>query len=111
MASSIDQKKKKIMGKIAASKKVADGKYTKYKEDKNEALESMKNTKGKIVEFLTDLIAILVGFQMLVNVIVDTFTYYLGKIETQVKKSLKIQLKSIIFNFYFHLWNIRSLTN
>ncbi len=96
MASSIDQKKKKIMGKIAASKKVADGKYSKYKEDKNEALESMKNTKGKVVEFLTDLIAILVGFQMLVNVIVDTFTYYLGKIETQIKKSLKTQLKSIV---------------
>ena len=96
MASSIDQKKKKIMGKIAASKKVADGKYTKYKEDKNEALESMKNTKGKIVEFLTDLIAILVGFQMLVNVIVDTFTYYLGKIEIQIKKALKTQLKSIV---------------
>jgi hypothetical protein len=96
MASSIEQKKKKVMGKIAASKKVADGKYSKFKEDNNEALESMKNTKGKIVEFLTDLIAILVGFQMLVNVIVDTFTYYLGKIETQIKKALKTQLKSIV---------------
>lgn len=96
MASSIEQKKKKIMGKIAATKKVADGKYTKYKEDKNEALESMKNTKGKVIEFLTDLIAILVGFQMLVNVIVDTFTYYLGKIEVQIKKALKTQLKSIV---------------
>lgn len=96
MASSIDQKKKKIMGKLAASKKVAEGKYSKYKDRNSDNLESMKNTKGKIIEFLTDLIAILVGFQMLLTVIVDTFTYYMDKIEVEIKKRLKTELKSIV---------------
>jgi hypothetical protein len=96
MPSSIDQKKKKIMGKVSATKKVAEGKYSKYKARVSDNLESMKNTKGKVIEFLTDLIAILVGFQMLLTVIVDTFTYYLGKIETEIKKRLKTELKSIV---------------
>lgn len=96
MASSIDQKKKKIMGKLSATKKVAEGKYSKYKSRVSDNLESMKNTKGKIIEFLTDLIAILVGFQMLLTVIVDTFTYYMDKIEVEIKKRLKTELKSIV---------------
>ena len=48
MASSIDQKKKKIMGKLAASKKVAEGKYSKYKDRNSDNLESMKNTKVRL---------------------------------------------------------------
>ena len=91
------EKKNKITSKIAASQVLIADKSDKFDKKKTEALDAFKNTKGKIVEFLTDLITILVGFKLLIDAIVDTFTYYLSKIEKEIKKGLKIELKSIWF--------------
>jgi hypothetical protein len=90
------EKKNKVTSKIAASQVMIADKSDKFNKKKTEALESFNNTKGKVVEFLTDLITILVGFKMLIDAIVDTFTYYLSKIEKEIKKGLKIELKSIV---------------
>lgn len=89
-------KKNKITSKIAASKVMIADKSDKFNKKKEKALESFNNTKGKVVEFLTDLLTILVGFKLLLDTIVDTFTYYLTKIEKEIKKGLKIELKSIV---------------
>ena len=90
------EKKNKVTSKIAASQAMIADKSDKFDKKKTEALDAFKNTKGKIVEFLTDLITILVGFKLLIDAIVDTFTYYLSKIEKEIKKGLKIELKSIV---------------
>jgi hypothetical protein len=90
------EKKNKITSNIAANKAAIADKSDKFNKKKTEALDSFNNKKGKVVEFLTDLISILVGFKLLIDTIVDTFTYYLSKIEKEVKKGLKIELKSIV---------------
>lgn len=90
------EKKNKITSKIASTKVMIADKSNKFNKKKTEALESFNNKKGKVVEFLTDLLTILVGFKLLIDTIVDTFTYYLSKIEKEIKKGLKIELKSIV---------------
>jgi hypothetical protein len=89
-------KKNKITAKIASTKVMIADKSDKFNKKKTEALESFNNAKGKVVAFLTDLLTILVGFKLLIDTIVDTFTYYLSKIEKEIKKGLKIELKSIV---------------
>lgn len=93
---SILDKKNKVTAKIASTKVMIADKSDKFNKKKTEALESFNNTKGKVVAFLTDLLTILVGFKLLIDTIVDTFTYYLSKIEKEIKKGLKIELKSIV---------------
>ena len=93
---SIFDKKNKITAKIASNKVMGEDNSDKFNKKKTETLDSFNNTKGKVIEFLTDLLTILVGFQILISTIVDTFTYYLSKIEKEVKKGLKIELKSIV---------------
>ena len=93
---SVEDKKNKVNSKIAASKVMIADKSNKFNKKKAKALESFNNNKGKVVTFLTDLLTILVGFQLLINTIVDTLTYYLDKIEKEIKKGLKIQLKDIV---------------
>lgn len=90
------EKKNKITSKIASTKVMIADKSDKFNKKKTEALESFNNKKGKVVAFLTDLLTILVGFKLLIDTIVDTFTYYLSKIEKEIKKGLKIELKSIV---------------
>lgn len=93
---SIKDNKNKVTSKIAAIKVANADKSDKFNKKKTKALDSFNNTKGKVIEFLTDLITILVGFLILINTIVDTFTYYMGKIEAEIKKGLKVELKSIV---------------
>jgi hypothetical protein len=93
---SILEKKNKVTGHVASHKVLAADKSDKFNKKKTESLDSFKNTKGKVVDFLTDLLTILVGFKLLIDTIVDTFTYYLSKIEKEIKKGLKIELKSIV---------------
>lgn len=93
---SIFDKKNKITARVASTKVMIADKSNKFNKKKTETLESFNNKKGKVVEFLTDLLTILVGFKVLIDTIVDTFTYYLSKIEKEVKKGLKIELKSIV---------------
>jgi hypothetical protein len=93
---SILDKKNKTMALVAAIKIGIADKSNKANKKKTQSLDSYNNKKGKIVDFLTDLLTILVGFYMLINTIVDAFTYYLDKIEQEIKKALKIELKSIV---------------
>lgn len=93
---SIFDKKNKVNSKVASYKVLIGDKSDKFNKKKPEALDSFNNKKGKIVNFLTDLLTILVGFKLLIETIVDTFTYYLAKIEKEIKKGLKIELKSIV---------------
>lgn len=93
---SILDKKNKITSKVASTKVLIADRTDKFNKKKKETLESFNNKKGKIVDFLTDLLTILVGFKLLIDTIVDTFTYYLAKIEKEIKKGLKIELKSIV---------------
>lgn len=93
---SFKSQKEKIFGKIAAEKTLVEGKYDYKKRQVNNSVESINNRKGQIIEFLIDLISALVGFMVLINIIVDTLTYYLGKIEVEIKNGLKIELKSIV---------------
>jgi hypothetical protein len=93
---SVKDKKNKITAKVASTKVLIADKSDKFNKKKTEALESFNNKKAKVVEFLTDLLTILVGFKILIETIVDAFTYYLTKIEKEIKKGLKIELKSIV---------------
>lgn len=93
---SILEKKNKVTGEVASTKVLIADKPYNFNKKKSEALESFNNKKGKVVEFLTDLLTILVGFKLLIETIVDAFTYYLTKIEKEIKKGLKIELKSIV---------------
>ena len=85
-------KKKKVFGKIAAAKTLTSG------------LPSLKlsssfpsiNNGGNSITFLTDLVKSLVGYEALVNAVVDTLTHALPKIETEIKKALKVELKNIV---------------
>lgn len=93
---STKEKKNKALSQVAAKKVMVADKRKDFNKKKTAALDSYKEKKGKIVEFLTDFITILVGFMMLVDTIVDTFTYYMAKIEAEIKKGLKVELKSIV---------------
>jgi hypothetical protein len=93
---SIVEKKNKVTAQVASTKVLIADKSDKFNKKKTESLESFNNKKAKVVEFLTDLLTILVGFKILIETIVDAFTYYLTKIEKEIKKGLKIELKSIV---------------
>jgi len=93
---SIIDKKEKVFATISATRTLAEDKRERARQKREKALESINNTKGKIIGFLTDLITILVGFALLIDTIVNTLTRYLQKIEIYVKKGLKRELKSIV---------------
>ena len=89
---SVINKKKKVVGKVGATKTLIDG-MPKLK--LSSSLSSINNN-GDSITFLTDLIKVLVGFQALVTTVVETLTNALPKIETEIKNSLKTELKSIV---------------
>lgn len=89
---SVINKKKKVVGKIGAAKTLTDG-MPKLK--LSSSLSSINNN-GDSITFLTDLIKSLIGFQALVTTVVETLTNALPKIETEIKNSLKTELKSIV---------------
>jgi hypothetical protein len=88
----IIDKKKKVFGKIAAAKTLTQG-LPKLK--LSSSLPSINNG-GDSITFLTDLIKSLVGYQALVSAVVDTLTKSIPKIERQIKKVLKVELKTIV---------------
>ena len=87
----IDQKTK-IFGNIAALTTLTQG-FPKL--STSSSLASINN-KGNSIMFLTDLLKALVGFEVLVSTVVDTLTYGLRDIETEIKTALKQSLKSIV---------------
>lgn len=88
----IVDKKKEIFGKIAAARTLTDNMPSR----KSTSSFSSINNNGNSVSFLTDLIQSLVGYEALVEIIVDTLTISMSEIENSVKKALKKELKNLI---------------
>ena len=89
---SIVDKKRKVFGNIAAARTITEG-MPKFKQ--NSSFPSVNN-KGDSISFLTDLIKSLIGYNALITSIVDILTHQLQKIEKDIKKALKTELKSIV---------------
>jgi hypothetical protein len=89
---SIVDKKKKVFGKIAAARTITEG-IPKLK--LTSSLSSVNND-GNPINFLTDLIKSLIGYEALISAVVDTLTHTLSKIEQDIKNALKVELKSIV---------------
>jgi hypothetical protein len=89
---SVLSKKQKVFGNIAAAKTLTES-MPKLK--LSSSFPSVNN-KGDTITFLTDLIKALIGYIALVNAIVDILTNSLAKIEKEIKKALKTELKSIV---------------
>ena len=89
---SIAQKKAKVFGNIAAAQTMT-GNMPKLK---NKNSFPSVNNKGDAISFLTDIIISLIGTVALIGAIIDILTKSLGKIEKDIKKALKIELKSIV---------------
>jgi hypothetical protein len=89
---SILDKKNKIFGNIAAARTLTDN-LPKLK--LSSSFPSI-NTGGNSITFLTDLVKSLIGYEALVNTVVETLTHSLSDIETSVKTALKFELKGIV---------------
>lgn len=89
---SIVDKKKQVFGKIAAARTLTD-KMPTFKP--TSSFPSINNS-GDATSFLIDLIQSLVGFEPLVDTIVEILTYSLPSIEKAVKKAIKDELKAIV---------------
>ena len=89
---SIVDKKKKVFGKIAATKTLISGLPTLKL---TSSLQSINNG-GNSITFLSDLIKSLIGYEALVESLVDILTHSIAKIELAVKKNLKTELKTIV---------------
>lgn len=89
---SIKDKKQKVFGEIAAAKTMVSG-LPKLK--KTNSFPSVNNGND-IILFLSDLVKSLVGQKEFVNVIVETLTKYLDKIEKSLKLTMKTVLRSMV---------------
>jgi F0F1-type ATP synthase assembly protein I len=85
-------KKKEVFGKIGATKTLTEG----LPKLKLSSSFSSINNSGDVISFLTDLVKTLVGFEALVSSVIDTITHSLPRIEKEVKKALKVELKNIV---------------
>lgn len=87
----IDQKRK-VFGNIAAMRTLNDG-FPKLK--LNSSFSSINN-KGSSLDFLTDLLKSLVGYERLRDIVTNILVYNLDTIEKDIKLALKQELKSIV---------------
>jgi hypothetical protein len=90
---SVVDKKKDVLGKIAAARTIAD-KVSKI--NLKSLTSSFNNNNGDVISFLTEMIKTLIGYEALVGTLVDTLTYKMIDIEKEVKKALKKSLKDIV---------------
>lgn len=89
---SILDKKRQIFGDIAAAKTLTES----MPQLKLSSSIPSLNNNGDSITFLSDLIKSLIGYNALVKGVVDILTHSLGDIEIEIKKNLKLQLKSIV---------------
>lgn len=89
---SILDKKRKVFGNIAAAKTLTES-MPKLK--LSSSFPSINNN-GDSITFLTDLIKSLIGYGALVKALVDILTHSIDEIELEIKKALKLELKSIV---------------
>ena len=90
---SIAQDKQKVFSEISALRVSAEG-YPKM--ILSNSIDSLKEAKGNSLDYLTDLLKSLVGFDSLKDVVVETLTQNLDEIEDDVKVALKDVLKTLI---------------
>lgn len=84
--------KKEIFSNIAALRTSCEG-FPKF--NLSSSLESVDNCSNSL-DFLTDLLKSLVGFEKLREIVVDTLVFDLDDIESEIKKTLKRELKSLV---------------
>lgn len=89
---SILDKKRQIFGDIAAAKTLTES----MPQLKLSSSIPSLNNNGDSITFLSDLIKSLIGYNALVKSVVDILTHSLGDVEIEIKKNLKLQLKSIV---------------
>jgi hypothetical protein len=89
---SIKDKKQKVFGEIAAAKTLTTG----LPKLKNTNSFPSVNNGNDIILFLSDLVKSLVGQKEFVNVIVETLTNYLDKIEKGLKQTIKKILRNMV---------------
>jgi hypothetical protein len=89
---SVLDKKKKVFGNIAAAKTLTEG-MPKLK--KSSSFSSINNG-GNVITFLTDLIKSLLGSRGLIKLITEFLTVTINNLEPNIKKALKLELKSTI---------------
>ena len=89
---SILDKKRKVFGNIAAAKTLTES----MPQLKLSSSIPSLNNNGDSITFLSDLIKSLIGYNALVKGVVDILTHSLSDIEIEIKKNLKLQLKSIV---------------
>lgn len=89
--SAVVDKKKKIFGKIAAARAMAEG----VKLKTSSSMPSVNNGNNSLT-FLTDLIKSLIGYTALIEVVINFLTNSIKEIEELIKNSLKDELKSIV---------------
>lgn len=84
--------KNEIFGQIAALRTSCEG-FPKFQ--LNNSMCSIDNSTNPL-DFLIDLLKVTVGFDKLSLILTNTLTYDLGKIEIEIKKALKKELKSLV---------------
>ena len=89
---SLIDSKAQIFGKIASARTITEG-LPKFK--LTSSMPSVNNS-GDPIAFLTDLIKALIGYEALIDTVVDLLTKSIPRIEQDVKNVLKVELKSIV---------------
>ncbi|MHA1988375.1 MAG: hypothetical protein ACW98D_17205 [Promethearchaeota archaeon] len=84
--------KKKIFGQIGAMRTLNEGFPDIALTDSFPSLNNESNT----MDFLIDLLKTLIGFEELKEEVVDILTYHLRDLEVEIKKVIKLELKSIV---------------
>jgi len=90
---SVAQDKQKVFSEISALRVSSEG-YPKM--ILSDSIDSLNEVKANGLDYLTDLLKSLVGFESLKDVVVETLTQNLDEIEDKVKLTLKDVLKNLI---------------
>jgi hypothetical protein len=89
---SIVDDKREVFGQIAALRTLNEG----FPDIKLTDSFPSLNNNASTLDFIIDLLKSLIGFEELKNEVVDIITYNLNDIEIEIKKALKLELKSIV---------------
>lgn len=95
----IKDRKKKVMGKVAALNKLTDkgnNRVDGIKSKFNGQKEAINNKKNNVMEFITNLAIAITSFEDLKKTLTDTIANELPKTESAIKSELKKQLKECI---------------
>lgn len=89
---SVLKKKQKVFGNIAAARVLTEG----LPKPKLSSSMPSINNKSNIILFVTDLIQSLIGYQRLVESVIDILTSSMAEVERVIKIALKTQLRSVV---------------